>query len=356
MRHCLYCRGSLVYSAVSTGNCCHTHCGREGISESRYNLPMSWSESAQAVQVVTGCVTVVFAIPTGINFIYRNYGQKRKFEQQIIDTSELLDKLPKKSLGRVQLKQIRENAAFELAYILEFPKANRYFWPIAWGLFSIVAGAIGISLIQFVKWDNVLYANIVAATLPSMQILGMGFSINAEFNYRWMRKLTRNIFYHLNGATGIDAPAPRFLVLEHQPSVQQLFDIARRVQVKHPGTLTIDAINVSWPVLARRINKDVVHYNKLRLVKIALFIRYWITTFPTRVHITYEMFCMLICIFRARRVDSSKISSYKGNLDGLKMVRSIQVRMRVNHHMERIISSIDDDLEVPEPPPPRDNA
>lgn len=298
------------------------------------------------VPVGTSLVPLV-GIPITIKTLRENLSYRPSLERKIEHLIDFAEKLPEYVYGAEQLKNSLVEATFNLAYSLEFPRSSRYVVAGTWLLATIALGSTGIVLGLTVAPP---LAIMYCVFLP-LQFIGGYFWGVADANYKDTVRLTRDIFHSLRGASGILDPAPSWsLRRRHQPTVHDVFNLAKQVQKKYPGTTAVDAINTSWPVAQSRLLQGIRDVRKAKRKIFLIQARYQVTTLPIRLRMTLSIAWWWLREKAVVNRDPEAAKSSVINREMTKSIRSLYVQMMVNHRIQDIVDALDDEkFEIPKP-------
>ncbi|MBE5495632.1 hypothetical protein [Mycobacteroides abscessus] len=208
-----------------------------------------------AVQALTAIVTIWLAQSTA-RLLHGGLGRKSRLRQEATNLSALLDKLPEDSYGREQLTASLRNATFDLAYLLEFPKAtNRTRTAMSTAIMFLTLGAW--------YWWSFSHPTLTKAHIPLLALWLIAFHVQAVTNYNQMAltSTARRLFSHVDGRRGLYSAdqAPRAFLLLHQPSTREVKERAQEIiedAAEGAELSKVDATCVAWKRVVSELNSS----------------------------------------------------------------------------------------------------
>jgi len=206
-----------------------------------------------AVQVVTAVATIWLTQSTA-RLLHGGLGRKSRLRQEATNLSALLDKLPEDSYGREQLTASLRKATFELAYLLEFPKAtNRTRLAVSNAIMFLTFGAW--------YWWSLTHPTLTKVHIPILVLWLIAFHVQAVTNYNQtaLTRTARRLFSYVDGRRGLYSAdqAPGAILLLHQPHTREVRERAEAIMEDAAEGVEIskvDATRVAWKRVVAELN------------------------------------------------------------------------------------------------------
>ncbi|MGW6660797.1 hypothetical protein [Rhodococcus sp. NPDC055024] len=247
----------------------------------------------QVVQVVVLTAVALIGLPAAV---YANYSVRLRHEHELKRLLDISEKLPESAAGRTQIKAAIEEAALELAYILEYPRTTKdKYPPIVFGVLSFVVG--GVAVVR-TKYDVLLgLPNSWTIWLVVLQYVLTYLFWNSLRNSVENTRLTRGLFVRLNAPQGLLHGTTRWIRRVHQPGVGDAleFGAAIRDRTTDRTMTTIEAVNLGTAEARSEVKRLRKRLREARMELLVLKLRNFVKrrTFKVRLKIQRTWFAVM---------------------------------------------------------------
>ncbi|AYM42051.1 hypothetical protein [Mycobacteroides chelonae] len=202
-----------------------------------------------AVQALTA-IAAIWLTQSTARLLHGGLGRKSRLRQEATNLSALLDKLPEDSYGHEQLRESLRKTTFELAFLLEFPKAtNRTRTAVSTAIMFLTLGAW--------YWWSFNHSTLTKAHVPLLALWLIAFHVQAVTNYNQMAltRTARHLFSHVDGRRGLYLAdqAPRAFLLLHQPHTREVKERVDQI-IDETEISKVDATYVAWKRVVAELN------------------------------------------------------------------------------------------------------
>lgn len=204
----------------------------------------------QVVQIVIVSVAALVGLPAAI----RAYSERSRLEAHAKTALEILEKVVPETAGWRQIKNNADNAVWQYAFILQYPKTLRRRVPPAIFISSITCGAVAAALL-FTSADRRLVWGLVISQLMLAYI-----SIFSGQNTAKADRLIAGLFRYLEAPVGLEYPKAKFFSRQHVPMTGDVLQVAIEVRDREADRSndrrflsTVEACNIARPLAEEKI-------------------------------------------------------------------------------------------------------